>query len=222
MNKANTDGEIKKNILIVTAHPDDEAMFFVPSITDLEKNYHLHLLCFSNGDADGLGKIREKELKDCASFLKLDSMEIVSNPNIKDGFKENWDKSLLTKYIEEKIKSSNINAVLTFDSNGVSGHPNHKAVNSAVRNLIESEDQAKFIKEKGIKFFVNKDVNVVRKYIGIFDFFLCLFDDHTMINLNLWKSYKAMKAHYSQFVWFRRLFVIFSRYTYINTLKCLN
>jgi hypothetical protein len=27
-----------------------------------------------------------------------------------------------------------------------------------------------------------------------------------------------MMAHASQFVWYRRLFVIFSRYTYVNTL----
>jgi len=88
--------------------------------------------------------------------------------------------------------------------------------------MIDSEDFSEYIKEKGIKFFVNKDVNIVRKYIGILDFFLCPLDDHIMVNLSMWKSYKAMKIHFSQFVWFRRLFVIFSRYTYLNTLKVIN
>jgi len=41
----------------------------VPTIVELEKNYKMHLLCFSNGDADGLGKTRENELKACAEFL---------------------------------------------------------------------------------------------------------------------------------------------------------
>jgi len=53
---------------------------------------------------------------------------VISHPNIKDGFKENWDKSILSKIIEERIKSLDINAVVTFDKNGISGHPNHKAL----------------------------------------------------------------------------------------------
>jgi N-acetylglucosaminylphosphatidylinositol deacetylase len=32
---------------------------------------------------------------------------------------------------------------------------------------------------------------------------------------------RAMAMHASQFVWYRRLFVVFSRYSYTNTLKCL-
>jgi len=219
---ATEDNTAKKNILFVTAHPDDEAMFFVPTIVDLQKIYNLHLLCFSNGNADGLGATREKELLECAKYLNFQKVEIINHEKIQDGMQQNWDRSLLSEIIIEKMKSLDTNAVLTFDQNGVSGHPNHKALNGAIKNLIENEEYSKYIEEKGIKFFVNKDVNIVRKYLGIFDFFCCLFDDHTMVNLSLWKSYKAMKIHYSQFVWYRRLFVIFSRYTYINTLKVLN
>lgn len=28
-----------------------------------------------------------------------------------------------------------------------------------------------------------------------------------------------MKLHHSQFVWYRRLFVVFSRYTFVNTFQ---
>jgi N-acetylglucosaminylphosphatidylinositol deacetylase len=45
-----------KNILYVIAHPDDEAMFFVPSILSLREKNKLWLLCLSNGDAAGLGR----------------------------------------------------------------------------------------------------------------------------------------------------------------------
>ena len=44
-----------KNILFVTAHPDDEAMFFVPTIMNLKKFYNIHLLCLSTGNFDGIG-----------------------------------------------------------------------------------------------------------------------------------------------------------------------
>lgn len=32
-------------------------------------------------------------------------------------------------------------------------------------------------------------------------------------------GWKALAAHHSQFVWFRKLFIIFSSYLYVNTLK---
>ncbi len=34
--------------------------------------------------------------------------------------------------------------------------------------------------------------------------------------VNPFLVWKAMKAHHSQFVWYRRLFVVFSRYSYVN------
>ena len=33
---------------------------------------------------------------------------------------------------------------------------------------------------------------------------------------------RAMRMHVSQFVWYRKLFVAFARYTYVNTLRQLN
>jgi len=30
---------------------------------------------------------------------------------------------------------------------------------------------------------------------------------------------KAVRLHASQFVWYRKIFVVFSRYTYMNTLR---
>jgi N-acetylglucosaminylphosphatidylinositol deacetylase len=52
-----------RSILYVIAHPDDEAMFFVPSILSLRNTGNkLHLLCLSTGNFGGQGKVREKEL----------------------------------------------------------------------------------------------------------------------------------------------------------------
>lgn len=49
--------------LVLTAHPDDEAMFFAPSILTLgEHGWDLHAVCLSDGDADGLGAVRKGEL----------------------------------------------------------------------------------------------------------------------------------------------------------------
>jgi N-acetylglucosaminylphosphatidylinositol deacetylase len=38
------------------------------------------------------------------------------------------------------------------------------------------------------------------------------------VSLNPLQSYRAMQAHASQFVWYRKLFVVFSRYSFFNTI----
>lgn len=42
---------VNKTVLIVTAHPDDECMFFGPLITSLvsQKSCSVYLLCLTNG-----------------------------------------------------------------------------------------------------------------------------------------------------------------------------
>ena len=62
-----------QNILLVTAHPDDEAMFFAPTILSLSKKTSLGLfhLCLSSGNADGLGAIRKAELTNSLDVLGI-------------------------------------------------------------------------------------------------------------------------------------------------------
>jgi N-acetylglucosaminylphosphatidylinositol deacetylase len=64
------DGE-SKTALILTAHPDDEVMFFTPTILALlAAGWDVGALCLSNGQwfimvqrgSDGLGRVREEEL----------------------------------------------------------------------------------------------------------------------------------------------------------------
>jgi N-acetylglucosaminylphosphatidylinositol deacetylase len=54
-----------KRVLLVTAHPDDEAMFFTPTILSLAPNRDISFfhVCLSNGNADGLGSTRRTELE---------------------------------------------------------------------------------------------------------------------------------------------------------------
>ncbi|KAI1908634.1 N-acetylglucosaminyl-phosphatidylinositol de-N-acetylase [Ophidiomyces ophidiicola] len=63
-----------KRICLLIAHPDDEAMFFAPTLLALTKpelGNHVKILCLSSGDADGLGHIRKKELQKSAIHLGL-------------------------------------------------------------------------------------------------------------------------------------------------------
>ncbi|EEP80144.1 conserved hypothetical protein [Uncinocarpus reesii 1704] len=65
-----------QRICLLIAHPDDEAMFFAPTLLALTKpelGNHVKILCLSSGDADGLGHIRKKELRKSAMHLGLRS-----------------------------------------------------------------------------------------------------------------------------------------------------
>ena len=73
-----------QNILLVTAHPDDEAMFFAPTILSLTRktSFDLFHLCLSSGNADGLGETRIRELTNSLDVLGIhrDKRWIVDHP----------------------------------------------------------------------------------------------------------------------------------------------
>jgi N-acetylglucosaminylphosphatidylinositol deacetylase len=53
----------KEKVLLVTAHPDDECMFFAPTLLALGPvAAEVHNLCLSVGNQDGLGSVRKEEL----------------------------------------------------------------------------------------------------------------------------------------------------------------
>ncbi|KAI9889041.1 MAG: N-acetylglucosaminyl-phosphatidylinositol de-N-acetylase [Vezdaea aestivalis] len=79
-----------KRIVLLIAHPDDEAMFFAPSVMALaekEQGNHVKILCLSSGDADGLGEVRKKELAKSGLLLGLqkeDDVFVVDDPTFPD------------------------------------------------------------------------------------------------------------------------------------------
>ena len=72
-------------VLFVIAHPDDESMFFLPSIQDfVAKDWIVHILCLSNGSSGGIGSVREKELLKAAVVLSIlpENVELVNDTNL--------------------------------------------------------------------------------------------------------------------------------------------
>uniref|UniRef100_A0A3Q3VV82 N-acetylglucosaminylphosphatidylinositol deacetylase n=1 Tax=Mola mola TaxID=94237 RepID=A0A3Q3VV82_MOLML len=122
-------------VLIVTAHPDDECMFFAPTIIQLvELHASVHLLCLSQGNYYNKGAQRKQELLNSCAVLGIpDSrITIVNQKNLPDDPKAQWKVSVVSSVIMKHIRAHSFNMVLTFDGRGVSGHANHIAIHKAL------------------------------------------------------------------------------------------
>ena len=217
-----------KRICVVTAHPDDEAMFFSPTLAAVVPSNDVFLLCLSSGDFDGLGETRKKEiLKSARVFgIEEDRVRVVEHPELQDGMSNKWPAAIAGKVIKSFVSENNIDTLFTFDSYGVSGHPNHidtaNAVASAIRNKVFD----------GVVAYSLRSTSLCHKYSGLAGYAHISWSNTTraeeddsgslvFCTSSPHLSYQSMSAHHSQFVWYRFLFVFFSLYSYVNILDRL-
>jgi N-acetylglucosaminylphosphatidylinositol deacetylase len=73
---------------------------------------------------------------------------------------------------------------------------------------------------QGVKLYRLESISLIRKYIGILDLFYPKRQEIQLISppFSYLSTHKAMRQHTSQLVWFRWLYVTFSRYMFINDL----
>lgn len=210
---------LKQNVLFIIAHPDDECMFFAPTIlTLLREGHNVYLVCVTKGDHYGQGEIRRKELQ--ASCTRLGIMPshvtVIDDERFKDGPDNVWDEEKLGERILSVVKRVEAESIITFDRHGVSGHSNHMSVYSAVNKLFRNKQLDK------VSVFTLETTNIIRKYSSLLDIpFSSIFCMTSFVCLpsEVVKTWQAMAMHQSQMVWFRKLYIVFSRYIYVNTLK---
>ncbi|XP_004599359.2 N-acetylglucosaminyl-phosphatidylinositol de-N-acetylase [Ochotona princeps] len=209
--------------LVVIAHPDDEAMFFAPTVLGLARLRHrVSLLCFSAGNYYNQGEIRKEELLQSCGVLGIppSHVMIIDNRNFPDDPAVQWDTELVASALLRHVEMNDINLVVTFDAGGVSGHRNHIALNMAVRAL-----HSKGKLPKGCSVLTLESVNVLRKYLGFLDLPCSLLRPRDVLfaltREEVAQAKRAMTCHRSQLLWFRRLYLLFSRYVRINTLHFL-
>lgn len=213
----------KSRTLLVIAHPDDEAMFFAPTLLGLARLRHqVFLLCFSAGNYYNQGEIRKKELLQSCDVLGIPptNVMIIDSRDFPDDPDVQWDTQHVASVLLQHIEANDINLVVTFDAGGVSGHRNHVALHVAVRTLhLEGK------LPQGCMVLILQSVNVLRKYISLLDLpFTLLHAGDVLFMLTskeVTQAKRAMSCHRSQLLWFRRLHVIFSRYLRINSLHAL-
>lgn len=209
-----------RRVLLITAHPDDECMFFGPAIMKLQQEgSQIFVLCLSTGDAYNLGIKRKQELWDACEVLGIPASNILlyKSPHMPDDPTIKWEESLVASLVLNLIEVYEADTVITFDKDGVSGHPNHCSLFYAVASLCIQRQIPSYC-----RVYVLESINLMRKYSIILDGPISYLLSSFIFVLN-WREKriikKAMEAHKTQMQWFRYLYVIFSRYMYFNTFK---
>ncbi|RDL39772.1 LmbE-like protein [Venustampulla echinocandica] len=179
-----------KRICLLIAHPDDEAMFFAPTVlalTEPSLGNHVKILCLSSGDADGLGETRKKELVKSGISLGLRKEDDVEFP---DSMTVPWDKTKIAALLSSafapnlsnpmKNKSpdaptATIDVLITFDRSGVSSHPNHISLFHGARHFITSLVHNRPGWQCPVDLYTLTSISLLRKYTSFFDSALSLF-----------------------------------------------
>jgi len=237
--------ERETRILLLTAHPDDECMFFAPTLLALLPQDastpapKVHSLCLSVGDADGLGGVRRDEFERSLDVLGVekDKRWVLNHPELKDNITQHWDAKVISDVLRPYILEHQITTILTFDRMGISSHPNHQSLPYGVMHYLNASLPWT---SKTPRLFTLITVPLVHKYIGPTAAVLAKWDLSIAALLD-WLSasktderhspriavfvsgfsqyraaLRAMMKHRSQLVWFRWLYVTFSRYMWVN------
>ena len=143
---------IKKKILVVLAHPDDESFGMGGTLAYYSSiGVEVHLICATKGEEGDLpegfstmnysiAEVRQAELACAAKILGLKSVQFLGfRDSGMEGSPSNKDpRSLVSQPLEkvahqifEKIQEINPQVVVTFDPLGGYKHPDHIMVNKA-------------------------------------------------------------------------------------------
>lgn len=245
------------SVYFVIGHPDDEVMFFSPSLVEITKpkhGNHVHLVCFSRGDAvhESFGDIRSQELRNSARIIGIAEQDVIILDNYKDGMDVEWSAQDILQSLAQIIgHTSNNTTVITFDEHGVSNHANHISLyygtKEYFRTHVGSNEKVRLYVLKSLNFWEKYSFTVLTNVELFFDLLLkFVFSNLLKINVNvsffnhfhtshlsqvkiysdlnmLSVSYAAMAyGHFSQMVWFRYGWILFSRYLTFNHLVQLH
>ncbi|KAL4443939.1 hypothetical protein ABPG75_011676 [Micractinium tetrahymenae] len=208
-------------------------MFFAPLILDLtlRRGLRVALLCLSTGNADGLGRMRSKELYQACSILGIepDDVILVDDARLQDGMHQRWQPEAVAEHVAQAVRRFRPGQVYTFDGGGVSGHPNHLAAAAGVLHWWAATPSSSSPASLP-QVWQLETVGLPRKYAGLLDAPLSWASKvvtqrrqrggaQLCINLRRpRRAWRALLAHRSQMVWYRRLWLLFSRYMYVNSL----
>ncbi|OQS03009.1 hypothetical protein THRCLA_04681 [Thraustotheca clavata] len=98
------------------------------------------LMDIDNGNYDGLGAIRTKELSSCWNTLGMNTsnLVVIDDDRFQDGMKSIWKDSDVANATLDYVTKHSIDTLFTFDDYGISGHPNHIAVHHGIKHTLQT------------------------------------------------------------------------------------
>ncbi len=127
-------------VAAVVAHPDDESFGLGALIAQLAAaGREVRVLCFTHGEASTigasyeLGPLRHHELLAGAAALHVAHVTLLDLP---DGCLDETPASELDAHVDAWL-GGDIAALLVFEPNGVTGHPDHRAATRAAERVAD-------------------------------------------------------------------------------------
>lgn len=138
---------------------------------------------------------------------------------LKDGQSEDWPAEVVSEVVEDYCKRWSIDTIVTFDATGVSGHTNHR---HTYRGVVAHRATNRQKKDNHLEYYHLHTAPLFVKYsswLAAF-FYTLFFRENTsgvmFANKDANIVWESMRAHQSQLVWFRKLYLCFSSYVYVN------
>jgi N-acetylglucosamine malate deacetylase 2 len=134
------------DVLVITAHPDDEVFVSGTICLCAEKGFSITLVCATDGERGscellfgksnlGLGEIRRRELTLSAHVLGASEVCFLSQADIATpdvAGERSWDQPTLIRTLGHIIRQCDPKLILTRGPVGGYGHPAHRLVHSCV------------------------------------------------------------------------------------------
>lgn len=144
-------------VCLIVAHPDDETLFFGPTIRSIKKNQNnirsltkhsvdlakngveLHLLCLSTGNFYGMGRLRTAEMFASCEVHGIDrtSVHILDEPDLQDG---RFTEKSVARVVDKFLSELSVDVTITFDEFGASGHKDHCATANGVKKSVRKNE----------------------------------------------------------------------------------
>lgn len=130
--------------LVVVAHPDDES-FGLGAVLDrlTAAGTTVSLLCLTEGEASTLGTAadlparRAEELTAASRALGVSGTSLHHHP---DGGLSRVCRHVLAGEVIDEVRANDAQGLLVFDTDGVTGHPDHAAATAAALQAAELLD----------------------------------------------------------------------------------
>lgn len=197
------------------------------------------------GNNYGLGGKRKAELKEACYRIGAKECEVLDSQDIKDDPKAWWNPAEVTPIVTSWVSKWKADAVITFDAGGISGHVNHRAVSHAIVEHTKQQPEfpptyllrtvPTFLPPRKYIGILDLPLTSLRFAWRIFIALLYSprnhiwssfdakswqgYDDRGLIVSSFWtwkSNVNAFWAHSSQRSWDRWLYMVVSRYMWLN------